>query len=105
MLSFIRCPMLGGEVTILRYPVFGVMWFLERVTSTSMTRGIHPIPLCFHTWRIKLKFHQLIHIFEHQHVAVQLHNAIIFSQAEWCELAPTIIEARVVGIFFGYRRQ
>lgn len=45
---------------------------------------------------IELDVHQFIHILEHEHVAVQLHNSLVLNQRKWREFAPAIIESRII---------
>lgn len=48
---------------------------------------------------VKLQIHQLVHVVQHQHVAIQLHDALIFKQGERPQLAPAVVEAGVVAVF------
>jgi hypothetical protein len=74
------------------------MRFLQRIANTSMPRGKHSLPLPRHTRGIKLHLHQLIHILQHQHIAIELHDAIIFDQTERRQFRPAVVESRIVGI-------
>jgi len=58
-------------------PVLGIMGLLHRIADTSMTcrKDAFPFASAFH-W-IQFEIHELIHIFEDQHIAVELHHSII----------------------------
>lgn len=60
----------------------------------------HFVPLSLTSRSIELNLHELIHILHDHHVAVQLHNPVILLQRKWRELAPAVVEARVVGEIF-----
>lgn len=70
-----------------------------------MPRGKHAHAGAFLIRRIELHLHQLIHILQHQHIAVQLDHAIIFCQAEGRQLRPAVVEARVIGVVLADFRQ
>jgi hypothetical protein len=63
-----------------------------------MRRREHPLPFARHAGGIQLHLHQLIHVLQCEHVAVQLHHALILRQAEGRQLAPAVVEARVVAV-------
>ena len=74
------------------------MRFPQRITHTSMTRRKHPVPLPPHLRPIQFQLHQLVHILQHQHVAVQLHDAGVLGEGERGQLRPAVVEARVVAV-------
>jgi hypothetical protein len=76
------------------------MLLLQRIAHTSMTRGKDSLPLAAYFWRIQFHLHQLIHVLQSHHIAVELHDSFIFDEAEGCKLAPAIVEARIIGIVF-----
>jgi hypothetical protein len=63
-----------------------------------MPRSKHALARSPQRRRIELQLHQLVHVAQHQHVAVELHDALIFGQAERRQLRPAVVEARVVGV-------
>jgi hypothetical protein len=77
-------------------PILGVVRLLERVTYACMAGRKHLLSLARCARGVQLHLHKLIHVLEHQHVRVQLHYAIILCQRERRELAPAVVEARVV---------
>ena len=60
----------------------------------------YPAPFSLTFRSIKLKIHKLIHVPHHHHIAVQLHDSVVFLQRKWRELAPAVVKARVVGEIF-----
>lgn len=60
-----------------------------------MTGGEDSLSLALHVRRIKLHFHQLIHVLSHEHITVKLHNTVILDQTERCQLRPAVIESRI----------
>ena len=60
----------------------------------------YPVPFSLTFRSIKLKIHKLIHVPHHHHIAVQLHDSVVFLQRKWRELAPAVVKARVVGEIF-----
>ena len=60
----------------------------------------YPVTFALTLWSIKLKIHKLIHVPHYHHVAVQLHDSVVFLQRKWRELAPAVVETRVVGEIF-----
>lgn len=96
---------LSGECAVGRYPVLGVMGLLQRVADTGVTCSKDTVTASGELWAIKRNVHQLIHVLKNQHVAVELNNAVILDKAEWSELAPTVVEARVVAVVLGHGRQ
>jgi hypothetical protein len=57
-----------------------------------------PLPFPRHTRRIQLQLHQLVHVLQGQHVAVELHDALILDQAKRRQLRPAVVESRVVRV-------
>lgn len=47
---------------------------------------------------VELELHELVHVAQHEHVAVELDDAGVLVEAEGGELAPAVVEARVVGV-------
>lgn len=77
-------------------PVLRIMRLLERIAYTGMARCKYPVALASGTRWIQLQLHQLIHVLQHHHVAVELDNPVILFQREWRQFTPAIIEARVI---------
>lgn len=76
-----------------------------RIANAGMTSSENPRTLAGHTGRIQLDVHQLVHVAENQHIAVQLHDALILGQRERGEFAPAVIEADVIREFLRDRRE
>lgn len=84
-----------GKVII---PILRIMRLLQRIAHTSMTRSKHPLPGPRQLRRIELEIHQLVHILEGDHVAIQLDDALILDQREGGQFAPAVVEPHVVGV-------
>lgn len=82
--------------TVCALPVLGVMRLLERIAHACMAGREHSVALACCARRVKLQLHQLVHVLQHQHVAVELHYAIVLLERERCQLAPAVVESRVV---------
>ena len=65
-----------------------------------MTSRKHPLSFPFTVRSVQLEVHELIHVPHHHHIAVQLNDSVIFLQRKRRELAPAVVEARVVGEIF-----
>src|SRR4051812_28346941 len=61
-------------------PILRIMWLLERITHTSMSRSKHLLSFPSQLWPVKFHLHQLVHILQYQHIAIQLHDSVIFGQ-------------------------
>lgn len=81
------------------------MGLLQWITNACVASCKDPLSLTLHAWRIKLKIHELVHVLQDQHIAVQLHHAVISDQAEWRQLGPAVVEARVRGVVFAFLRE
>lgn len=55
--------------------------------------------------RFQLNIHQFIHVFQHQHVTVQLYHPVIFDKRERSEFAPAVVEPCIINIVLVYRRK
>lgn len=81
------------------------MGFLERIAHTGVASSKDLVPRARQTRCVQFEFHQLIHIPEHQHITVELYDALILDERKRCKLAPAVVEARIVCVIFGNRRQ
>ena len=61
-----------------------------------MTRSENPVAFTMHFWWIKLNVHELVHVSQDKHVAIQLHHSLVLGQREWSQLAPAVIKSRVL---------
>jgi hypothetical protein len=86
-------------------PVLGIVRLLQRIAHAGVTGRKSPLPRTPHLRRIQLQVHQLVHVPQHQHVAVKLHDPVVADQAKRRELAPAVVEAWVVGVVFGQGRE
>lgn len=86
-------------------PISRIMRFLQGVTHAGMASGEDPLPLPLQARRVKLEIHQLVHILQDQHVAIQLHDAVILCEAEGRQFGPAVVEARVRRIILPLLRQ
>lgn len=74
------------------------MRLLQRITNTGMTRGKNTISRARQLGRVQFDIHQLIHILERDHVAIQLDDAVILDQRERGQFAPAVVETHVIGV-------
>lgn len=51
-----------------------------------------------HLGRVEFEVHQLVHVLQHEHVAVQLHDAIVLHEGERRQFAPAVVEARIIAV-------
>ena len=86
------------EGAVLRNPVLRVVRLLQRIAYTCMACRKDLVALTTSARRVEFHLHQLIHIVQDQHVAVQLHDAVIVLEGERCQLTPAVVEARVIGV-------
>lgn len=97
---------LRGEGAVGGDPVLGVVGFLERVADAGVACGEDAlagagVPAGGGLRVVELHGHELVHVVEDEHVAVELDDAVILGQAEGGQLAPAVVEARVVGVVLG----
>lgn len=102
--------MLEGEGTVGWHPVLRIVRFLERVAHASVaggedTRARLAGARLAEGRRVEVEVHQLVHVAQHKHVGVQLDDARVLGQREGRELAPAVVEARVVGVVAALSRQ
>jgi hypothetical protein len=86
-------------------PIFGVMGFLQRIANTSVTGCKHAVAFASKRRFVQFYLHQLIHVPEHKHVAVKLHNTVILDKGERRKLAPAVIKSRVLAVILLHRWQ
>lgn len=97
---------LACEGAVLGDPVFGVVWFVEGVADAGVAGGEDALGggrRCVVAGLVDLgvvegEVHELVHVAEDEHVGVELDDAGVLSQREGHELAPAVVEARVVGV-------
>lgn len=101
----VRVGVLRGEGTVLRDPVLWVMGLLERVADTGMAGGEDPLAVGTTFGGgggiVQVHGHELVHVLQDEHVAVELDDTVILGEAEGGELGPAVIEARVVAVVLG----
>jgi hypothetical protein len=68
---------------------------LQGVADAGMAGGEDALARPLKTRRVELEIHQLVHVLADQHVAVELHDAVVLDQAEGRQLGPAVVEARV----------
>lgn len=79
-------------------PILRIMRLLQRIANTSMTSCKHTLPRPRQLRGIELEIHQLVHIVERDHVAIQLDDALILDQREGGQFAPAVVEPHVIGV-------
>lgn len=95
--------MLACEGAVLGDPVFGVVWFMEGVADAGVAGGEdalrgRDIVGLVDLGIVEGEVHEFVHVAEDEHVGVELDDAGVLSQREGHELAPAVVEARVVGV-------
>lgn len=88
-------------------PVLGVVRLLEGVADAGVTGGEDAAaPALLDVGRVvELEVHELVHVAQHQHVRVELDDALVLGQREGRQLAPAVVEARVVAVVLALCRQ
>jgi len=62
----------------------------------------YPVSSAFQLRGVQLQIHELVHVLQHEHIAVQLHHSVVFHQAERRKFTPAVVEARFMAvILFG----
>ena len=97
----VRVRMLRRERTVRGDPIGRIMRFLERIADASVRGGEDPVSGSVELGAVERQVHQFVHVLQNQHVAVELYHAGVFDEAEGRELAPAVVEARVVAEVFG----
>jgi hypothetical protein len=79
-------------------PVLRIMRLPEWIAHTRMASSKHtPSPPSLRR-RVQLELHQLIHVSQHEHIAIQLYDAVVLGERKGREFAPAVVEARVVAV-------
>lgn len=96
---------LRREGAVRGHPVLGVVGLAQRVADAGVARGEDAL-------RVRTAGrgggavvqghgHELVHVLQNEHVAVELDDAVVLGQAEGGQLAPAVVEARVVAVVLG----
>lgn len=98
--------MLGGEGAVLGDPVLGVVRLFQGVADAGVAGGEDAlaggdIALGGEGGVVEVHGHELVHVLQGEHVAVELDDTVILSQAEGGQLAPAVVEARIVAVVLG----
>jgi len=96
---------LSGKSTVGGYPLLGIMRLLQGIADTGVTCCEDAVTATGELSTVKRDVHQLVHVLEDEHVAVKLDDTLILDQTEGSELAPAIVETRVVAVVLGHGRQ
>jgi hypothetical protein len=82
-------------------PVLRVVRFLEGVADAGVAGSKDAVAFAGGAGRVEVEVHQLVHVAQDQHVAVELDDAVILLEGEGRQLAPAVVEARVVCVVLG----
>lgn len=102
VLRGVRVRVLRREGAVLGHPVLGVVGLAQRVADAGVARGEDALGVgtpgggCGAV--VQGHGHELVHVLQDQHVAVELDHAVVLGQAEGGELAPAVVEARVIAV-------
>ena len=66
-----------------------------------MAGGEDAVAFACGTGGVEVEVHQLVHVAQDQHIAVELDDAVILLEGEGRQLAPAVVEARVVCVVLG----
>lgn len=96
---------LRREGAVLGDPVLGVVGLAQGVADAGVAGGedalgVGPSPGGGGAV-VQGHGHELVHVLQDEHVAVELDDAVVLGQAEGGELAPAVVEARVVAVVLG----
>ena len=86
-------------------PIFRIVCLFEGIAYTGMARREDPLSLALGRCRVQLYFHELVHILQYQHVAVQLDHSFVLRKRERSQFAPTVIKPWVIAEIFLNGRQ
>ncbi len=106
-LGAVRVVVLRGEGAVPGHPVPGVVRLGEGVADAGVaggedaTAGSGVARLAKCTGVVELEIHELVHVDADEHVRVELDDAGVLDEGEGGELAPAVVEARVVGVVLG----
>lgn len=106
-LGAVRVVVLRGEGAVPGHPVPGVVRLGEGVADAGVaggedaTAGSGVARLAECTGVVELEIHELVHVDADEHVRVELDDAGVLDEGEGGELAPAVVEARVVGVVLG----
>lgn len=84
-------------------PVLGVVRLAEGVADAGVAGGEDAftgggIAGFAERGRVEVEGHELVHVAQDEHVRVELDDARVLGEGEGHELAPAVVEARVVGV-------
>lgn len=98
----VRVVVLGREGAVCRNPVLWVMGLLERVADAGVAGGEDPLAVGTTMGGdggvVQVHGHELVHVLQDEHVAVELDDPLVLGEAEGSELRPAVVEARVVAV-------
>lgn len=101
----LRVRVLRREGAVLGDPVLGVVGLAQRVADAGVARGEDALRVRATGGGggavVQGHGHELVHVLQDQHVAVELDDAVVLGQAEGGQLAPAVVEARVVAVVTG----
>lgn len=97
----VRKGAVGGD------PVAGVVRLLEGVADAGVASGEDAAAdALFDVGRVvELEVHELVHVAQDEHVRVELDDALVLGEGKGCQLAPAVVEARVVAVVLALRGQ
>ena len=74
-----------------------IMRLMSRITSASMRRREHPLPIPIRIpWVVQLNLHQLIHPAANQHIPIKQDNPLKLSQRKHAQLRPRLSKPRIL---------
>lgn len=97
--------MLVRKGAVFGNPVLGVVRLVEGVADAGVAGGEDTLA-CGRIagfadgGSIELEGHELVHVAQDEHVGVELDDARVLCEGEGHELAPAVVEARIIGVVF-----
>jgi hypothetical protein len=95
---------------VLGDPVFGVVGLAKRVADAGVASGedaftVGGVAGFADGGGVELEGHELVHVAADEHIGVELDDARVFGEGKGHELAPAVVEARVVGVVLAGGRE
>lgn len=102
-LGGVRVVVLVREGAVFGDPVLGVVRLAEGVADAGVAGGedalaCEGIAGFAELGRVEVERHELVHVAQDEHVGVELDDARVGREGKGHELAPAVVEARVVGV-------
>ena len=92
--------MLRREGAVGGGPVGRVVRLAERVADAGVAGSEDAVAFAGERGGVEGQVHELVHVAQDEHVAVELDDAVVFGEGEGGEFRPAVVEAGVVAVVF-----